>query len=41
MCFLKYWKIDYDNLWKLYDDIEESMIETDKLLQEVDEVLEQ
>lgn len=29
----------YDNLWELYDGIEERMNETDKLLEEVDEVL--
>jgi hypothetical protein len=29
----------YDNLWVLYDDIGERMNETDKLLEEVDEVL--
>jgi len=29
----------YDNLWVLYDGIEERMEETDKLLEEVDEVL--
>jgi hypothetical protein len=31
----------YDNLWVLYDGIEQRMDETDKLLEEVDEVLEE
>lgn len=35
----EYEKILYDNLWVLYDDVEERMKETDKLLEEVDEVL--
>lgn len=34
-------KILYDNLWELYGDVEERMNETDKLLEEVDGVLEQ
>ena len=32
----EYEKILYDNLWVLYDDVEERMKETDKLLEEVD-----
>ena len=36
----EYEKILYDNLWELYDDVEERMKETDKLLEGVDEVLE-
>lgn len=32
-------EMSYDNLWVLYDGIEERMDETDKLLEEVDEVL--
>ena len=35
----EYEKIMYDNLWEIYDGIEERMNETDKLLEEVDEVL--
>jgi hypothetical protein len=35
----EYEKILYDNLWVLYDGIEERMDKTDKLLEEVDEVL--
>ena len=35
----EYEKIMYDNLWELYDDVEERMKETDKFLEEVDEVL--
>ncbi len=32
-------EMSYDNLWELYDGIEQRMDETDKLLEEVDEVL--
>jgi hypothetical protein len=32
-------RVMFDNLWELYDGIEERMNETDKLLEEVDEVL--
>ena len=32
-------RVMFDNLWVLYDDIGERMNETDKLLEEVDEVL--
>jgi len=35
----EYEKILYDNLWELYDGVEERMNETNKLLEEVDEVL--
>ncbi len=32
-------EMSYDNLWELYDGIEQRMDETDKLIEEVDEVL--